>query len=92
MLICSLVDLGLEIGLGLVERNLAKRNFFLYKLVSEPCLYFKIQEMASKINLEKFTSQNDFSMWKIKMKALLITQGIGDAIDPATKQKEKSLE
>ncbi|KAH9672650.1 hypothetical protein KPL70_017818 [Citrus sinensis] len=41
--------------------------------------------MGSKVDLEKFTGQNDFNMWKIKMEALLITQGLGEAIDPVTK-------
>ena len=37
--------------------------------------------MGSKVDLEKFTEQNDFNMWKIRMEALLITQGLGDAIN-----------
>ncbi|KAH9782240.1 hypothetical protein KPL71_008811 [Citrus sinensis] len=41
--------------------------------------------MTNKVDLEKFTGQNDFNMWRIKMKALLITQGLGDAIDPVIK-------
>ncbi|KAH9779095.1 hypothetical protein KPL71_007588 [Citrus sinensis] len=36
---------------------------------------------SSKVDLEKFTGKNDFNMWKIKMEALLITQGLGDAIE-----------
>ena len=35
----------------------------------------------SKVELEKFTGKNNFNMWKIKMEALLITQGLGDAIE-----------
>ncbi|KAH9678410.1 hypothetical protein KPL71_025698 [Citrus sinensis] len=41
--------------------------------------------MTNKVDLEKFTGQNDFNMWRIKMEALLITQGLGDAIDPVIK-------
>ncbi|KAH9706020.1 Integrase catalytic domain-containing protein [Citrus sinensis] len=41
--------------------------------------------MGSKVDLEKFTGQNDFNMWKIKMEALLIAQGLGEAIDPVSK-------
>ena len=41
--------------------------------------------MGSKVDLEKFTEQNDFNMWKIKIEALLITQGLWDAIDPVAK-------
>lgn len=40
----------------------------------------------SKVNIEKFTDKNDFNMWKIKMEALLITQGLRDAIEPKTKE------
>ena len=39
----------------------------------------------SKVYKEKFTGKNDFNMWKIKMEALLISQGLGDAIEPETK-------
>ena len=45
--------------------------------------------VAPRIDLEKFNGKNDFNMWKVKMEALLITQGLGDAIEPATKKKEK---
>ena len=41
--------------------------------------------MLSKVYKEKFTGKNDFNMWKIKMEALLISQGLGDAIEPKTK-------
>lgn len=41
--------------------------------------------MSTKIDLEKFTGQKDFNMWKIKMEALLIIEGLGDAIELATK-------
>ncbi|KAH9684927.1 hypothetical protein KPL70_013734 [Citrus sinensis] len=43
--------------------------------------------MGTKINLEKFTGQNDFNMWKIKIEALLITQGLGNAIEPDFKKE-----
>ncbi|KAH9685121.1 Integrase catalytic domain-containing protein [Citrus sinensis] len=43
--------------------------------------------MTNKVDLEKFTGQNDFNMWRIKMEALLITQGLGDAIDPIIKSE-----
>ena len=41
--------------------------------------------MATNVELDKFTGLNDFNMWKIKMEVLLITQGLRDAIEPATK-------
>ncbi|KAH9679108.1 reverse transcriptase Ty1/copia-type domain-containing protein [Citrus sinensis] len=43
--------------------------------------------MGTKIDREKFTGQNDFNMWKIKMEALLITQGLGNAIEPDFKKE-----
>ncbi|KAH9703677.1 hypothetical protein KPL70_011177 [Citrus sinensis] len=42
-----------------------------------------------KIDLEKFNGKNDFNMWKVKMEALLVTQGLGDAIQPVTKKEGK---
>ncbi|KAH9658076.1 Integrase catalytic domain-containing protein [Citrus sinensis] len=47
--------------------------------------------MTNKVDLEKFTSQNDFNMWRIKMEALLITQGLGDAIDPVIKNENAEV-
>ena len=44
-----------------------------------------------KIDLEKFNGKNDFNMWKIKMEALLITQGLGDAIEPISKKDRKEV-
>ncbi|KAH9671238.1 Integrase catalytic domain-containing protein [Citrus sinensis] len=43
----------------------------------------------ARIDLEKFNGKNDFNMWKVKMEALLITQGLGDAIEPVTKKEGK---
>ena len=42
---------------------------------------------APRIDLEKFNRKNDFNMWKVKIEALLITQGLSDAIEPATKKE-----
>ena len=39
-----------------------------------------------KIDLEKCNGKNDFNMWKVKMEALLVSQGLGDAIQPETKK------
>ncbi|KAH9650266.1 hypothetical protein KPL70_026310 [Citrus sinensis] len=44
-----------------------------------------------KIDLEKFNGKNDFNMWKVKMEALLVTQGLGDAIQPVTKKEGKEF-
>ena len=46
---------------------------------------------STKIDLEKFTGKNDFNMWKVKMEALLITHGLGDAIEPVTKKEGKEV-
>lgn len=46
---------------------------------------------APRIDLEKFDGKNDFNMWKVKMEALLITQGLGDAIEPTVKKKGKEV-
>ena len=46
---------------------------------------------STKIDLEKFTGKNDFNMWKVKMKALLITQGLGNVIEPVTKKEGKAV-
>ncbi|KAH9649116.1 hypothetical protein KPL70_025868 [Citrus sinensis] len=44
-----------------------------------------------KIDLEKFNGKNDFNMWKVKIEALLVTQGLGDAIQPVTKKEGKEF-
>ena len=36
---------------------------------------------SAKFEIDKFTGTNDFSLWRIKMKALLVHQGISEAID-----------
>ena len=46
---------------------------------------------STKIDLEKFTGKNDFNMWKVKIEALLITHGLGDALKPITKKEEKEV-
>lgn len=35
---------------------------------------------SAKFEAEKFSDKNDFSLWRIKMKALLIQHGLSDAI------------
>ncbi|KAH9763592.1 Integrase catalytic domain-containing protein [Citrus sinensis] len=42
---------------------------------------------GSKIDLEKFTGKNDFNMWKVKMEALLIIQGLGDGLELIIKKE-----
>lgn len=35
-----------------------------------------------KLDVEKFTGKNDFKLWKIKMKALLVHNGLANALKP----------
>ena len=45
-----------------------------------------IQEMGSaKYEVEKFTRQNDFGLWRMKMRALLVQQGLVEALDGEAK-------
>ena len=51
---------------------------------------------STKYEIEKFTGVNDFGLWRLKMKALLVQQGClealkGDAaMDAALTKKEKT--
>ncbi|KAL8546821.1 hypothetical protein ACS0TY_006512 [Phlomoides rotata] len=39
--------------------------------------------MASmKLDVEKFSGKNDFGLWKVKMKALLVHHGLVSALKP----------
>ena len=45
-----------------------------------------IQEMGLvKYEVEKFTGQNDFGLWRLKMRALLVQQGLVEALDGEAK-------
>ena len=46
---------------------------------------------STKVDLEKFNGKNDFNMWKVKMEAVLITHGLGDALLPVTKKEGKDV-
>lgn len=46
---------------------------------------------TTKIDLEKFNRKKDLNMWKVKIEALLITEGLGDAIKLVTKKKRKEV-
>ena len=35
---------------------------------------------STKFNIEKFIEKSDFDLWRIKMKALLVYQGVQDAL------------
>ncbi|KAL8472431.1 hypothetical protein ACS0TY_029586 [Phlomoides rotata] len=47
--------------------------------------------MASlKLNVEKFSGKNDFGLWKVKMRALLIQHGLAGALKPNEKEKSST--
>ena len=55
-----------------------------------------LEKMAStKYDVEKFTCSNDFGLWRLKMRALLVQQGLLEAfggeenMDSAIPQREK---
>jgi hypothetical protein len=55
------------------------------KLVSEPRSLFCGMATA-KFEVEKFDGQNSFNLWHIKMRALLLQQGLAKVLKP---QEEK---
>ena len=44
---------------------------------------------ASRYDIEKFNSPNDFSLWKIKMQALLGNLGLKETLGEEPRDKEK---
>ena len=47
--------------------------------------------MGSRFEAEKFTGKNDFGLWRMKMKAMLIQQGLSEALAPAKKGDEAEV-
>lgn len=47
---------------------------------------------ASRFDFEKFTGRNDFGLWKVKMRAMLVQQGLWDAMKYEQPGKEDDLE
>lgn len=45
---------------------------------------------SSKVDIEEFNRKNDFNMWKVKIEVLLITQGLGKALEPIIKKEGKT--
>lgn len=46
----------------------------------------------SKFEVEKFTGENDFHLWRFKMKALLVHQGLEETLgEPRTGKKPSKL-
>ena len=58
-----------------------------------PITLILIQEMTtSKFQVEKFTGENDFHLWWLKMRALLIHQGLEETLgDPRSEKKPSKL-
>lgn len=46
---------------------------------------------TTKIDLEKLNGKNDFNMRKVKIEALLVTEGLRDAIQSVTKKESKEV-
>ena len=40
---------------------------------------------TAKYDLEKFNGKNNFGLWRLKMRALLVQQGLKDALDGINK-------
>lgn len=36
---------------------------------------------SAKFEVEKFSGKNDFSLWRMKMRAVLVQQGLVEALD-----------
>ncbi|RVX00023.1 Retrovirus-related Pol polyprotein from transposon TNT 1-94 [Vitis vinifera] len=52
---------------------------------------------TAKFDVEKFTGKNDFGLWRLKMRALLVQQGLQDALLgeknlPSTMQEKQKIE
>lgn len=42
----------------------------------------------SRFEAEKFSGKNDFGLWRLKLKAMLVQQGLADALKANPKGKE----
>ncbi|KAL8536443.1 hypothetical protein ACS0TY_011886 [Phlomoides rotata] len=45
---------------------------------------------SMKMEIKKFTEKNDYSLWKIKVRALLTHHGLIDALKPPTEGESSS--
>lgn len=64
------------------------KTSLLLQLVSELSVFWSDPSTASsKVDIEKFTGNNDFNISNIKMETLSITQGLVNAIEPETKKE-----
>ena len=44
-------------------------------------------KMATRLDAEKFTGKNDYGLWKMKMRAILIQQGLAAALTPVDSEE-----
>ena len=59
------------------------------KLVSEPLSeVLDLKMTGPKLEVEKFTGENDFHLWRLTMKALLVHQGLDEALAEVTSPKK----
>lgn len=66
-------------------------NSKLNKLVSELTSLNLVLRMATqKLDVEKFTGENDFHLWRLKMRALLVHLGIEEVVEDARNSKKIS--
>ena len=67
----------LFVNLYLYLSSLALEAHCYNKLISELVLFFMIFEIVSaKYKVEKFDGRNNFSLWRVKMRAFLVQQGL----------------
>ena len=45
-----------------------------------------------KFDLEKFNGENDFNLWRLKMRAILVHQGLEDALEGEDKMPDTLTE
>ena len=66
---------------GIEEESLGDYNCFSLVLGLFSFYTPSVRRMATtRYDTEKFSGKNDFGLWRIKMRAILIQQGLGDAI------------
>lgn len=45
-----------------------------------------------KLEVDKFTGENDFHLWRLKMRALLVHQGLEEALgEPSSSKKPRKV-
>ena len=59
-------------------------------MVSEPS--FQVTMSLPKFDIEKFNGENDFNLWRLKMRAILVHQGLEDAFEGEDKMLDTLTE